>query len=71
MKLYRLPFYGFFYRLIMRVAHRFHWHYAPPSYPDGDTLLWCHWCGLRQVVKRRDYVAAITNNEANAQKANP
>jgi hypothetical protein len=41
-----------FYRAVMRIAHRFHWHYAPPIYPDGDTLLWCQWCGLRQVVKR-------------------
>lgn len=42
----------FFYRGVMRVAHRFHWHYAPPSYPDGDTMLWCHWCGFRSVTKR-------------------
>jgi hypothetical protein len=52
MKLHSLPFYYIFYRTIMRVAHRFHWHYAPPSYPDGDTMLWCHWCGMRDVVKR-------------------
>ena len=44
---------GFFYRQLMRLAHRYHWHYAPPCYPDGDTMLWCHWCGLRQVIKRR------------------
>jgi len=31
--------YAFFYRLIMRLAHHFHWHYAPPIYPQGDTLL--------------------------------
>ena len=42
---------GFFYRLIMRVAHRFHWHYAPPIYPDGDTQLWCKWCGFRETIK--------------------
>lgn len=41
------------YRPLMRLAHRFNWHYAPPCYPDGDTMLWCHWCGFRQVVKRR------------------
>ena len=43
--------YGFFYRVIMRIAHKFNWHYAPPSYPNGDTLLWCHWCGMRDVVR--------------------
>jgi hypothetical protein len=42
---------GFFYRSFMTIMHRFHWHYAPPIYPEGDTLLWCRWCGFRQVVK--------------------
>ena len=44
---------GFFYRLIMRIAHRYHWHYAPPIYPVGDTQLWCKWCGFRQTIKRK------------------
>jgi len=43
---------GFFYRLIMRFAHKFNWHYAPPIYPEGDTQLWCKWCGFRQTIKR-------------------
>ncbi len=46
----------FAYGFVMRVAHRFHWHYAPPCYPDGDTMLWCRWCGMRDVVKRRGEV---------------
>lgn len=45
-------FRGFFYRLIMRIAHRFNWHYAPPIYPEGDTQLWCKWCGFRQTIRR-------------------
>lgn len=53
-----MPLGGFLYRAMMRLAHRFHWHYAPPIYPDGDTMLWCQWCGFRQVVRRRD--AALT-----------
>jgi hypothetical protein len=44
----------FAYRFVMRIAHRLNWHYAPPCYPDGDTLLWCHWCGFRAVVRRKD-----------------
>jgi hypothetical protein len=36
------------YRLIMRVAHYFNWHYAPPVYPERDMQLWCKWCGFRQ-----------------------
>lgn len=43
---------GFFYRLTMRFAHRFNWHYAPPIYPEGDTQLWCKWCGFRATIKR-------------------
>ena len=44
---------GYFYRWSMKFAHRFNWHYAPPIYPDGDTQLWCKWCGFRQTVKKR------------------
>lgn len=40
------------YRLIMKIAHRYNWHYAPPCYPDGDTVLLCHWCGMRDVIRR-------------------
>jgi len=47
---------GFFYRTIMRIAHKYNWHYAPPIYPEGDTQLWCKWCGFRQTVKKRDSV---------------
>ena len=43
---------GYFYRLIMRIAHHYNWHYAPPIYPDGDTQLWCKWCGFRAAIKR-------------------
>ena len=37
----------------MKIAHHFNWHYAPPIYPDGDTMLWCKWCGFRSVIKRK------------------
>ena len=46
---------GEIYRAVMRIAHRYHWHYAPPIYPDGDTMLWCKWCGFRQVIRKRDH----------------
>lgn len=42
----------FFYRSLMRVAHRWHWHHAPPIYPEGDVQLWCKWCGFRQTIRR-------------------
>ncbi len=40
---------GLAYRVTMRVAHRFNWHYAPAGGPEGD-MHWCHWCGLRGKV---------------------
>ena len=42
------------YSSIMKFAHKHNWHYAPPIYPDGDTHLWCQWCGFRQTIKTRD-----------------
>ena len=51
------------YRAVMRVAHHYHWHYAPPCYPEGDTLLWCHWCGFRQVITKEGYPGAIRHAE--------
>lgn len=47
--------YGFFYRLIMRLAHKFNWHYAPVIGPLFDSTIyqyWCKWCGLRMDFKR-------------------
>jgi len=44
--------YGYIYRIIMRITHKFNWHYAPPIYPGGDTQLWCKWCGFRQTIKK-------------------
>ncbi len=49
----RLTIYGWLYyrgyRLLMRTAHRFGWHHAPPNYalrePQG-VLCRCQWCGL-------------------------
>lgn len=42
------------YRPLMKLLHRFDLHYAPPCYPDGDTHLWCQWCGFRQTIKRAE-----------------
>lgn len=53
------------YRIVMKLAHRYHWHYAPPCYPDGDTLLWCKWCGLQQTIKRRGDKAVVNISDSN------
>lgn len=57
------------YRWIMRVAHRYNWHYAPPVYPDRDTMLWCKWCGLRYVSHRAR--KGIIGVEKSTQEAGP
>jgi hypothetical protein len=54
---------GFFYRLIMRVAHRFNWHYAPPIYPENDVQLWCKWCGFRMTLPHEDRIARILKHD--------
>lgn len=47
---WRVLFYRTAYRPLMRLMHRHDLHYAPACHPDGDTLLWCQWCGLRYRV---------------------
>ena len=42
-----------FYRPLMKLAHKFGWHHMREVYPDGDTMLWCDWCGIRIVTKTR------------------
>lgn len=43
---------GVLYRAVMKIAHRYHWHYAPPICPEGDTQLWCKWCGFRMTLPK-------------------
>jgi hypothetical protein len=49
---WRVAFYATLYRPLMRLAHRYHWHYAPPIHPERDEVLWCQWCGLRYLVPK-------------------
>jgi hypothetical protein len=45
-----IPFYGWFYRMLMRLAHRYDWYHARVCGPfeDGRYQRWCRWCGLRE-----------------------
>ena len=45
---------GFLYRIVMKISHKYNWHYAPPIYPEGNTQLWCKWCGFRQTIKNKN-----------------
>ena len=47
------------YRPLMRLAHYYHWHYAPPLYIEKDKMLWCQWCGFRQVTKPFEPVVSL------------
>ena len=60
---------GWFYRLAMKLAHRYHWHYAPPIYPEGDTQLWCKWCGFSQTIKRAGDQDAIKSGQVTKREA--
>lgn len=42
--------YSFLYRLVMKISHKFNWHYATPIYLEGNKHLWCKWCGFRANV---------------------
>lgn len=56
----------------MKIAHRYNWHYAPPIYPEGDTMLWCKWCGFREVTKRKNHNSlGEIAKEAEKLKSNP
>ena len=41
------------YRILMRIAHRFNWHYAKPNrfIEPGSVYLWCKWCGMRDTTR--------------------
>lgn len=41
---------GYFYRLLMRIAHHYDWHHAKVIGPfaNGEYQRWCEWCGFRQ-----------------------
>ena len=46
---WRVVFYRTLYRPLMKLAHRYNWHYAPVGGPDRNQA-WCQWCGLRYTV---------------------
>lgn len=53
--------YGYFYRLLMRLSHRFNWHHMKPNpyLEHGKIHLWCHWCGIRSVKTNIEEVISV------------
>lgn len=43
---------GYLYRIVMKLSHKFNWHYMKPSphLERGKIHLWCHWCGVRGTI---------------------
>jgi hypothetical protein len=39
------------YRPLMKVMHYFNLHHTTTIYPNGDTMVWCEWCGIRDIIK--------------------
>jgi len=54
-------FYRTLYRPLMRLAHRYHWHYMPECGPfeDGSKQAWCRWCGGRHTVYDPERVSKL------------
>ncbi len=47
-------YYRFIYRRFMKIAHHHNWHHMKPCFIEkGETLLWCHWCGIR-IIKNEE-----------------
>jgi hypothetical protein len=51
-------------RWLTILAHRFNWHHVVVCQPDGDTLYWCQWCGMRAVMRRANDKPRITSETA-------
>lgn len=34
----------------MILMHKYNLHHTITCYPEGDTHVWCQWCGLRQTI---------------------
>jgi hypothetical protein len=61
-----VSWHGVWYRLVMRIAHKYHWHYMPPLpviHSDGKVLYRCDWCGIRQTIN--DGKDKVARNEYN------
>jgi len=51
------------YRPLMKLAHRFNWHYAPAhieTCSDWEPIHWCEWCGLRGRVQKSKIGESLT-----------
>ena len=44
---------GCLYRIIMKISHKYNWHYMKHSYPEGDHVIRFHWCGARYTVSTK------------------
>ena len=55
------------YRRLMKLAHRHGWHHMTTCYPCGDTMLVCHWCGIRIVTHKANIDWEVEKDSASGQ----
>lgn len=48
------------YRHWSLFIHKFNYHHMSLSYPDGDTVAWCHWCGIRCKLRTKAEQETLT-----------
>lgn len=61
-----LFFYYRRYKYWQMFIHRFNYHHMELSHPDGETLAWCQWCGLRDRIYDTKAAAASLRDAARA-----
>ncbi len=66
----RWLYHRFIYRHLMALAHQYGWHYAPKSViGGGDTLEWCHWCGMRNITRNPEHVVSALQRFPNVARS--
>ena len=61
---YDYQIWGRMYRFMMKLAHKYNWHHAPPIFPENDIQLWCKWCGnkiLPDMMSARNAIDMLKN----------
>lgn len=56
---------GYFYRIVMKLSHKFNWHHMKPNpYLEKDKIhLWCHWCGARCTIPNMKNIDSIIKSK--------
>lgn len=53
--------YAFSYQSLMKVMHKYDWHYAPVIHGTGFKQRWCQWCGFRETFETWEVVSHVND----------